>query len=132
MCKGGAPFQGECNDCCEKLRRLSQCPKLDAKLAAKGKGRNPKGKGKEKECKGGKPLAYAGVDTGQQQPVEQQAASAAPPAAHLAEEEWWIGVAYNLTTDPRSVPSLPLPRYTRQRKQVVPLTILIFPLFRHG
>ena len=55
-CKGsgkgggkGAAFAGECNRCGETGHRLSQCPKLDKELAAKGEGRKGKGdKGKGK------------------------------------------------------------------------------------
>ena len=56
---------------------MSQCPKLDKELAAKGKGRNAKGdKGKGKASKS---LDYAGVDADAEQqpaayPAEQNAA----------------------------------------------------------
>ena len=101
--KGGVPFQGECNHCCEKGRRLSQCPKLDAELVAKGMGRGSNGKGKGNGCKS---LAYSGVDFEQQQPAEPQVAPAAPPTAQSAEDEWWMGASYCIIED---LPDIPPP-----------------------
>ena len=116
--KSAAPFDGTCNHCGEHGHRLSQCPKLDQELAAKGKGHNTKGKGTG-QGKGGKGLSYAGAEAPQLQPAEQ-------PEAAEPEEQWWMGAAYCLTKDSaEQSPSVPS---KKECNPPIPLTNKFAPL----